>query len=161
MFVGCGFTAQTHNPPQLRSTGMGTLLSRFSSAVFIRIASRLPDTLPFWIALISLKRKHATDLGGRLACSLPHSTLMVPFAEGDVTKCSLKNHSRYYSSNHKHTIFEHFKKEGRGGCFNTTANTIPSWQISLSLQCKSNAPLFAPLTWSGPIFFQATQIFDL
>lgn len=44
---GQGVTAHTHNPPQLLSTGMGTLLSRFSSAVFNRIASRLPDTLPF------------------------------------------------------------------------------------------------------------------
>lgn len=44
--VGCGFIGQTHNPPQLRSTGIGTLRSKFSSAVFMRMASRLPDTLP-------------------------------------------------------------------------------------------------------------------
>lgn len=46
-FAGCGFIGQTHNPPQLRSTGIGTLRSKFSSAVFMRMASRLPDTLPF------------------------------------------------------------------------------------------------------------------
>lgn len=65
--VGCGFIGQTHNPPQLRSTGIGTLRSKFSSAVFMRMASRLPDTLPVWTALISCKRREGTHSAARPA----------------------------------------------------------------------------------------------
>lgn len=85
MPAGCGFPGQTHNPPQLRSTGIGTLRSKFSSAVFIRMASRLPDTLPFWTALISFKRKRRrtlskqpgqlTGLSSRALPSAPEHTL--------------------------------------------------------------------------------------
>lgn len=49
---------ETHTPPPLRSTGMGSLCSMFSSAFFISMARRLPDTNPFWIALISFNKSN-------------------------------------------------------------------------------------------------------
>lgn len=52
----------THSPPPLRSTGITTLWCRFSSAVFMSTASRLPDTWPFWIALMSLRHKRESIL---------------------------------------------------------------------------------------------------
>ena len=117
MFVSCGFTAQTHNPPQLRSTGMGTLLSRFSSAVFMSIASRLPDTLPFWIALISLKRKQVTDSKGWPAYSLSSQHFNVTLAAREdnsmppsKTVAGTTVHKRNYS-------FQTFQKGERGQVF--------------------------------------------
>lgn len=44
---------RAQSPPPLRSTEISTRCRRFSSAVFISTASRLPDTWPFWMALIS------------------------------------------------------------------------------------------------------------
>lgn len=46
-----------HTPPPLRSTVTGPLLSRVSSAVFIRMARRLSDTCPFFTAHISCRGK--------------------------------------------------------------------------------------------------------
>lgn len=43
------------SPPPLRSTGMTPRRRRLSSAVFISTARRLPETWPFWMALISCK----------------------------------------------------------------------------------------------------------
>lgn len=48
----------SYSPPPLRSTGITTLWPKFSSAVFMRTASRLPDTCPFWMALMSWKKQH-------------------------------------------------------------------------------------------------------
>lgn len=56
-FKGWGFFGffwhPTQTPPPLRSTDTGSLWSRVSSAVFIRMARRLSDTCPFFTALIS------------------------------------------------------------------------------------------------------------
>lgn len=52
-FFGFLFWHPTQTPPPLRSTDTGSLWSRVSSAVFIRMARRLSDTCPFFTALIS------------------------------------------------------------------------------------------------------------
>lgn len=71
----CFFWHLAQTPPPLRSTDTGSLWSRVSSAVFIRMARRLSDTCPFFTALISCggnSREHGTRRVGqdweRLTC---------------------------------------------------------------------------------------------